>query len=121
MSSGIGKKTFLNNLCASYGVHDIIYHPESESNNFLNKSATANNIDIEIKHIDRFTLTSDGWDCEVHISQALGYGDLIDNKKSVEDVKRYLEKSHLAWSNFEGNLLTEQVFLYLNSHRPYLG
>ena len=64
----IRKKTLLKNLCANYGGG----YPESPFDKAIYKDDLITLTDnIDIKQFDNFTLTSEGWDCEVHISQVI--------------------------------------------------
>eukprot|EP00599_Poterioochromonas_sp_BG-1_P009812 CAMPEP_0173142156 /NCGR_PEP_ID=MMETSP1105-20130129/5924_1 /TAXON_ID=2985 /ORGANISM="Ochromonas sp., Strain BG-1" /LENGTH=372 /DNA_ID=CAMNT_0014055501 /DNA_START=91 /DNA_END=1206 /DNA_ORIENTATION=- len=63
---------------------------------------------LSIEEIGCFELkTTTNQPCFVHLYDSRGYGDFINNKDAVQEVKRYIIRKHLDWLNIRGQETSE--------------
>jgi septin family protein len=64
---------------------------------------------VTVEKFGDFTIASEALDCNINLFEARGYGNSIDNSKSISYIKSYVEYQHTAWSSLNGNGMTEQA------------
>lgn len=81
---------------------------------YINDGATLKHSEksqtLRIEEIGCFELkTRTNQPCFVHLYDSRGYGDFINNKDAVDEVKRFLVDRHLNWLKIRGQETSEDV------------
>jgi septin family protein len=96
-----GKKTFLRSLFKPY-VAAVAF---TNSVAPVEKNTQGK---VEIKETMHFVLPSVQVDCRVQISEAVGIGEYIDNRESIQVIKKSLLERHERWLALDANSMREE-------------
>lgn len=102
--SGMGKSTFLRTIFRSY-------NPNGEI-----AKAQRNSKTVEIAEIGAFTLETPSLNTSFHLFDSPGYGDYINNIRSIQKVREYLETAHTLWWNTSRDIVADKD-RYAADHR----
>lgn len=97
---GMGKSTFLK-------LFFMMYNADGSDFQF-NQHQKAGKT-LKIGEIGCIELQASNVRIRVHLVDAPGFGDSIDNQHAINDIKRYLEDAHNEWTGMNKTTITRKV------------